>query len=387
MGDLAVRRGRRAVSSTGSPVEQLAEAVAGPLGVRLLGTESVLQLGVAAGTPCSGDTKSMSPGPSRPRSTLPWPADVDGAHLRAAHDEAVVADRVAQGTQTVAVEHRADADAVGEDRHRPGRPTAPSGRSGTRRSPRTSGSRSRVALPRLGHHHGDRVAARVRPPRTQQLDGLVELARVGVALDRARGRKRASSPSPAPLGAEHAATAHAVGVAVDRVDLAVVAEQCRNGCARSQVGRVLVENRWWKTANDAVEAVVGQVEVEVGQGVGGDQALVDDGAERARHHVGTRERGAQPPPEPVGRPLVALGAGVRRLEHRLHQLGSRGSGDLAQGARIGGGVRQSTTVSPSDVAASVTACPGIRVGPGIRAAHHQHGHAGARHRRGRGGSG
>src|SRR5207248_11418488 len=42
-------------------------------------------------------------------------ADVDGARLRAADDEAVVAHGIAQGAEAVAVEGGAHADAVAED--------------------------------------------------------------------------------------------------------------------------------------------------------------------------------------------------------------------------------------------------------------------------------
>ena len=106
--------------------------------------------------------------------------NVEHADLAREHDESVVGDHEATGTQAVAVEGRADERAVGEDE-------------GGRAVPRlhqhrvvlVEGAAHRVdvdlVLPGLGHHHHDRV--RQRPAGQQQeLDDLVERGRVARAL-------------------------------------------------------------------------------------------------------------------------------------------------------------------------------------------------------------
>jgi hypothetical protein len=64
----------------------------------------------------------------------------------------------------------------------------------------------------------------------------------------------------------------------------------RYGCASSQLGNVLVENREWTSAERGLEALVLQVGVVAEQLRGGEHPLVDDRARaEARHHeVGPR---------------------------------------------------------------------------------------------------
>jgi len=69
--------------------------------------------------------------------------------------------------------------------------------------------------------------------------------------------------------------------------------------------------------------VAGEVEVEVGQGLGGDEALVHDRAERARRRVGAGELGADPAPEPVG---GALASGVAAASRAVPPVRRRPGG-------------------------------------------------------------
>ena len=54
----------------------------------------------------------------------------------------------------------------------------------------------------------------------------------------------------------------------------------RNGCARSQLGSVFVENRWWKIAHDAAHVGVAEVGVEARELRGRAERLVRDRPER-----------------------------------------------------------------------------------------------------------
>ena len=59
----------------------------------------------------------------------------------------------------------------------------------------------------------------------------------------------------------------------------------RNGCASGQLGKVLVENRECTTATAEAIALVDQVGEEVVELVGGQHALVGEGARRQRREV------------------------------------------------------------------------------------------------------
>jgi hypothetical protein len=88
-----------------------------------------------------------------------------------------------------------------------------------------------------------------------------------------RGQQLAARPGP-------------VAVAANGIDLAVVGQQ-RKGWARAQLGRVLVEKRWWKTAAE-VFMPVGQVRIERGQVFRHDHALVADGVGRQAGNIKAR---------------------------------------------------------------------------------------------------
>ena len=204
------------------------------------------------------------------------------AGLGAARDDAVVGLLPAQRPQPVAVERRADAVPVGEDQ--PGR-----------------------AVPRLGQAGvvaevladvGRKLAGRPPTPRgrASRRRGAGRARRAGAA----RGSRRASpspsrtgrgpvaapssGPRPAGLGAEHAAGEHAVLVALERVDLAVVAEQPERLGALPRRQRV---RREAAVEHDVRrdERRVGEVGVEEGQPVAEHERLVGDRPEREAREV------------------------------------------------------------------------------------------------------
>jgi hypothetical protein len=187
----------------------------------------------------------------------------------------------------------------------------------------------------------------------EELGGLVELG--GVAAARVEHRaEELLGPEPGGHGAEAAPGAHPVVVPVDGVDLAVVAQHPERlgPFPRGQgVGaEPLVED-----GEGRGEALVGEVEVEVGERVGGDQALVDDGPERARRDVGALGGGVDPTAQPEGAALellvgggevgVALlggrqlgeghRGGVRRTEDHLHDGRPGAQGQIAEGGVVG----------------------------------------------------
>ena len=81
-----------------------------------------------------------------------------------------------------------------------------------------------------------------------------------------------------------------------------------------------------------VEALVVQVEPEVAEVVGRDQALVDDGAERARGHVRAGGGGLDALAHAEGGPLVLGRVG----QYRLQEAGLELLGLLAQLIVVGG---------------------------------------------------
>ena len=118
-------------------------------------------------------------------------------------------------------------------------------------------------LPRFGHEHRGGVAD-VAPAAHQQLRGLVELGRVGAGVVE-HGMKERFGAEVRLVGRQESAGAHAVLVALDGVDLTVVAEQAeRLGPfpGRQRVGREpLVED-----GEGCREPFVGQVEVVAASG-------------------------------------------------------------------------------------------------------------------------
>ena len=130
----------------GVPLDRLDRAGVGHLGerhhvvvevlaVRLLGGDPVLQLLVVDDPPFDQVDEEHLARFEPPLRDDVLGGDVEAADLRGHHRQAVLGDDEPAGPQAVAVEHAADALAVGElDRRRPVL-VAPSGTSGRRRSP------------------------------------------------------------------------------------------------------------------------------------------------------------------------------------------------------------------------------------------------------------
>ena len=309
------------VCSMARPAGHVAQAVGRPPGVGGARRQPLLAGGVVEDAPGGVDEEHLARAEAA-AGDLAVAGHVDGARLRAAGDEAVLADRVAQGPQAVAVEGGAHADAVGEDQAGGAVPRLHQGGVVAVEAP-DLGVEVALALPRLGDEHGDGVAD-VAPAPGEQLDGGVELARVGV-VGVEDGAEELLGAEAGGLGAEDGPGPHAVEVAGDGVDLAVVAERAERlgPLPRGQGvgGEALVED-----GEGGLEALVGQVEVEVAQGVGGDQALVDDGAERARGHVGALGGGVDAPAEAEGGLLASAGWRCRCRPRRPGRPGRSGAG-------------------------------------------------------------
>ncbi len=200
-------------------------------------------------------------------------------------------------------------------------------------------------LPCFGHEHRHGVAD-VAPAAGEQLDRVVELARVRV-VGIEQGPEEVLGTQTGGLGAEACPGPHTVLVALDRVDLAVVAEHAERlgpfPCGQRVGGVPLVED-----GERGLEALVGEVEVEVAQLVGGREALEHDAAERARGHVDAGGPG-DPAPQQVGTDLVGaageLGAGGcgagpvtghRVTEHHVNDGRLAGTGEVAEAGLVGG---------------------------------------------------
>ena len=234
---------------------------------------------------------------------MPWPLTSTAPTSEEHDDETVLADGVAERTQAVAVEGGADADAVGEDQAGGAVPGLHE-RGVVAVEAADLGIEVHGVLPCLGHEHGQGVAD-VAPAPGQQLEGLVELPGVRRVVVE-HGPEERLRAEAGLLGAEHRAGQHPVAVALDGVDLAVVADRAEGlgplpGGQR--VGREpLVEDR-----EGGLVGRIGQVPVEVGQVVGRGQALVDDRPVRAGDDVEAVDAG-QMAADPVGGDLVAVGA-------------------------------------------------------------------------------
>ena len=196
-------------------------------------------------------------------------------------------------------------------------------------------------LPHLRDHHGHGVGGRAATTH-QQLQDLVQPCGVRTGLvDDGLQQVLAGVAELGPVRTEVAhAGPHEVGVALDGVDLAVVAqeaERLRPIPRRHRVGGVpLVEDR-----EPAVDIVAGQVGVEGSQLVGGGHALVGDRAHRPGREVGLDAFGvagglgclAGQVAGALGRFVV--GAGVSG-EDRLLDVGAGGPGDVPEGGIVGG---------------------------------------------------
>ena len=127
-------------------------------------------------------------------------AEVDSADLRCAHDQAVLADGVAQGAEAVAVEGGPHADAVGEDEAGGAVPWLHE-----RGVIAVEAAHGRVevagVLPGLGDEHRHRVA-QAPTAADEQLQGGVELTRVaGVRVE--QGSEQLLGAEPGGVGAQH----------------------------------------------------------------------------------------------------------------------------------------------------------------------------------------
>ncbi len=303
VGDLSPLERRSSVGLLDRPAEVHApQTVCGPDAVGRKCAQLLLALVVEHHAPFRVDEEHLAGAEATPPHAAVT-ADVDGAGLRAAGHQAVFAYGVAEGPQAVAIERRPHAPAVGEDEA--GR-TVPRLHQAGVVAVEAPHRRLQVpgALPRLGHEHGHGVAD-VPPALDEQLHGGVDLARIRV-LGVQHRPEHLFGPEAHLDCAEPAPRLHAVEVAADGVDLAVVAEgpeglgslPRRGGVG----GEALVED-----GEVPLEALVGQVQVVTGQQVGCHQALVEHRAERAADHVGAGGGGRHPAAQSIGRSLrVAL---------------------------------------------------------------------------------
>ncbi len=215
---------------------------------------------------------------SQPASAHRPVRQVGDARLRRTDDE-IAADGVAQRAQAVAVERRAHDPAVREHERRG---TVP--RLAEPRVVAVEVANGRlelgVSLPGLGNEHGQRVP-NVPAAADEQLEDVVQHRRVRAArVDHGREQGVVVRAEPA------LARVHPVHVPLDRVDLAVVAEQAerlRTLPRRRRVGREpLVED-----AERHRDRRVAQVAVERRQLIGGAESLVRDRSEGERGDVGS----------------------------------------------------------------------------------------------------
>ena len=314
-------------------VVEVDQAGVQPLVVRVLGRELGLDLVVLDDPVLVGVDQEH---PARLEPALAGDrggVEVEDADLGGEHHQAVVGDPVARGAQPVAVEHGADLGAVGEHH-------------------------ARRAVPRL-HQRGVELVE--RPGRVHLAARTVVLARVvfshasGIIISTACGSDRpprwsssrtssneAESDAPGradrvepvevagdQVGVEQRlAGPHPVAVAHDGVDLAVVGdepERVGQRPARERVGREPRVDHGQRRGHPLVD----QVGVEVVELLGGEHALVDQGARRERREVRVGLV-LDPLAQAVGLPLQGHaadpGAGTRDEElgeGRHHAAGGR----------------------------------------------------------------
>ena len=269
---------------------------------------------------------------------------VEHAHLGGHDHQAVLGDVVARGAQAVAVQHRADADAVREGDG--GRAVPGLHEAGVELVERLLvGAHGGVAGPGLGHHHHHGVR-QLAPGQGEQLQHVVEHARVGaVGVDH---REDLLQVGAEQAGAHHRlARVHPVDVAAQRVDLAVVRDVAVRVGARpggeGVGGEARVDHRQRRD-----HPLLPEVRVELDELRGVQHALVDDGlvAERGDVEVGAPVDGRarhlllHQPTDDVE--LALEGGAVEQPLAAPHEdladdrLGGLGRG--AQGAVVGGDV-------------------------------------------------
>ncbi len=202
--------------------------------------------------------------------------NVEDTDLRGHDDQAVVGHPVTGRTQSITVEHRADDRTVGEGDRRRAVP-----RLHQRRVELVEGPPGRVhlvvVLPRLRDHHEDRVRE-AAPGQVEQFQDLVEAGRVAGAV-RADGEDPAEVTRDQVAGEQRLPGLHPVTVAAHGVDLTVVGDEpvgVRQRPAREGVGGEPAVHEGDGAGEPGV-VQVGEVRREL---VGGEHALVDDGAHR-----------------------------------------------------------------------------------------------------------
>ena len=312
-----------------------------PLVVRVLGRELGLDLVVLDDPVLVGVDQEH---PARLEPALAGDrggVEVEDADLGGEHHQAVVGDPVARGTQPVAVEHGADLGAVGEHHarravprlHQRGVELVERPGPGVHLAARTVVLARGGVLPGLRDHHQHRV--RQRPAaEVEQLEDLVERGRVG----RPGGADRVEPVEVAgdQVGVEQRlARPHPVAVAHDGVDLAVVGdepERVGQRPARERVGREPRVDHGQRRGHPLVD----QVGVEVVELLGGEHALVDQGARRERREVRVGLV-LDPLPQAVGLPLQghAADAGAGTCEEELGEGRHRAAGGRAQHVVLG----------------------------------------------------
>ena len=130
-----------------------------------------------------------------------------------------------------------------------------------------------VLLPGLGDHHQYRLGQGV-PAHVEQLQDLVETGRVG---DTGGADREDPFEVRNQVGRQEAlAGSHEIAVALDGVDLAVVGDHPVGMGKRPHRERVGGEPGVYES-DGALDAVVVQVDEEVGQLQPGEHALVDEG--------------------------------------------------------------------------------------------------------------
>ena len=246
--------------------------------------------------------------------------------LGRADDEAVVADGVAQRAQAVAVERRADDATVGEDDA--GRPVPRLDEAGVVAEEVAHLLRQlRVPLPGGGHEHGERVAD-VAAAVDDEVERVVEHGRVGAGLvEHGVVELVVGRPEVALTGA------HPVDVALDGVDLPVVAQEPERLCPLPG-GRRVRREALVEDAERDLEIGPLQVEVERAELVRRAERLVGDGLEGERGDVGAaRSLGAAA--GAVGAPLrLVVGEAGGRRQQKLLDPRHRRPPELAEVVRI-----------------------------------------------------
>ena len=252
-----------------------------PLAVRLLGGEAVLDVGVPQ--------EGLANGIDRDHLARAEAAFLDDvrvvefhhAHLRAEGEDAVVGQLVPRRAQAVAVQARADGVAVAEHQRRRAVPGFVKARV-VLVERREFRAHVRVAAPRGGHEHRHRVED-VAPAHHEGFEGVVQARAVRTAgLD--DRLEQVDVRAPEVRRKLRLAGTHPVAVALDGVDLAVVAEHAEGLPERPRREGV----RAVTLVVDAQRRLVGrvgEVAVEVFQRRGNQQPLVDDDPARHRRDV------------------------------------------------------------------------------------------------------